>query len=140
MESAVRNPYSSTRPVFDLIPGGRKDIYDKESDEILETLQAIEKHTAETYRMVDVLVQGGAEESVSSSAKSVWRLFWSCQIIGFSSLIGAELGRLGLDATKNLRFLGLGLIFVALECVLVAKFLDYRGVSYGRKETPDTDS
>src|SRR5947209_1092917 len=111
MESVARNPYSVTRPVFDLIPGGRKGIYDEEPDEILERLQVIENQTAEIHRILNMSIQGESDESVNSSLRSVWRVFWLCQIVGFGSLVVVELGLLASDTTKNLKFVGLGLIF-----------------------------
>gem|GEM_PF-5594991 len=139
MESVARNPYSSTRPVFDLIPGGQTKSYDKASEDVIERLQVIESQNAEILRMLGMAIQDESGQETSSSVKLLWRMFLSCQIVGFATLIVAELGRLAFEPTKNLRFLGLGLIFVAIESVLVAKFLQNRGGSHGSEATADTD-
>ena len=131
MEPAARIPYSVSRPTFDLITGGQRSLSDWQSDDIVERLETIEIQTADIHRTLQAWFHTKAE--VSTRGLALWRVFWPCQIIGFVSLVLVEMVGLTPTATKNLKFAGLGLIFVALESALVAKFKDRETLS---KEDP----
>jgi len=130
-ESAARNPYRLTRPVFDLIPGGRVDTRDLESDEFAERLRKIEDQNAE---ILQILGRGDLRTTQEVlPLKPLWYLFWLCQIIGLASLLMAEIG---LSTIKgDLKFLGLGLTFIALEAAFLAKFAEGQIAKHGKEKT-----
>ncbi len=78
------------------------------------------------------------ESSVSKSSsarKTLWRTFWFCQIIGLCSLLSAEfIGNADLKLVPHLKFLGLGLILVALECVFLARLSESKRMNHGEED------
>src|SRR5258708_5030739 len=96
-------------------------------------------------RPIFELIEGnGSEDShkdvETSGVKSLWNVLWASQIIGLASLVFAELVTgLGPTSKSNLKFLGLGLTFIALECVFLAKLREWRGAMHGGEKDMPAD-
>jgi hypothetical protein len=117
---AVGRPYDLRRPVFELIEGSGARAFDDVQD-LPSRVRAIELQTAEIREMLQVSVESRRDAN-ASSIKSLWNLFWFSQIVGFASLVIAELTSVfGKSIVSNLKFLGLCLTFIALESALLAK-------------------
>jgi hypothetical protein len=128
----IGRPYDLRRPPFELIEGSGARDFDEVQD-LPGRIRAIELQTAE----IRELLQGSVEsqrDAKASSIKALWRLFWFSQIVGFVSLVIAELtSYFGKGTLSNLKFLGLCLTFIALESALLAK-LASRSVNTNGKQ------
>jgi len=133
MESAARNPYRLTRPVFDLIPGGRVDRDELESYDLTERLRTIESQNREILEILAPLSEGETGLVSKSAVKPLWYLFWVCQISGLVSLVMADLPRL-LTIKGDVKFLGLALTFIGLESAFLAKFAERRVTKHAEEK------
>src|SRR5438309_9833399 len=85
-EASSGDPYRLRKPVFEFADKRARD-YNVDTRSAPEILRSIEQQNAEILQNLGTLNEGAAEEVASSSIKSLWRLFWACQIVGFASLI-----------------------------------------------------
>src|SRR6266550_187304 len=85
----VGRPYNLRRPVFELIEGSGARAFDEVQD-LPSRIRTIELQTAEIREMLLVSV-ASERDAKASSIKSLRKLFWFSQIVGFASLVIAEL-------------------------------------------------
>src|SRR5258708_2941091 len=134
----VGRPYDLRRPIFELIEGNGAEDSSFETKDLLKRIRAIELQTAEIREILQLSTEDTHKDIETSGVKSLWNVFWVSQIIGLASLVVAELVTgLGPTSKSNLKFLGLGLTFIALECVFLAKLREWRGAMHGgEKDIP----
>lgn len=136
----VGRPYDLRRPIFELIEGNGVEDSTFDIKDLLKRIRAIELQTAEIHEILQLSTEDSQKDIETSAVKSLWNLFWVSQIIGLASLVVAELiTSLGSNITSNLKFLGLGLTFIALECVFLVKLREWRGAMHGGEKDQPAD-
>ena len=131
---SIGSPYDVRRPVFELIEGNGVEEVSFETRDLLKRIRAIELHVIEIREILQLSTVGTQTEIRASAIKSLWKVFWISQTIGLASLVTAELTKTFGRITADLKFLGLGLTFIALESVFLAKLRVGRKIGNGEEE------